>query len=41
LEALGYNVSPNEIDEFHHRFLALADEIKQVSDEDLVTLMAR
>jgi 2-isopropylmalate synthase len=41
LEALGYNVSPGEIDDFHHRFLALADEIKQVSDEDLVTLMAR
>ncbi len=41
LEALGYNISPSEIDEFHHRFLALADEIKQVSDDDLVTLMAR
>jgi len=41
LEALGYNVSPDEIDEFHHKFLALADQIKQVSDQDLVTLMTR
>ena len=40
LEAIGYDLSPEELERLHIRFLALADAKKQVFDEDLHALMA-
>lgn len=40
LEALGYAVTPDDLDRLHARFLALADIRKEVFDDDLHALMA-
>jgi 2-isopropylmalate synthase len=40
MEALGYTVTPEELERLHVRFLALADAKKQVFDDDLHALMA-
>jgi len=40
LEELGYNVSKQDLEKLHERFLALADAKKQVFDDDLHALMA-
>jgi len=40
LEELGYCVSPDDLEQLHPRFLAVADERKQVLDSDLHALMA-
>lgn len=39
LELLGFKLSKDEVTELYDRFLALADEIKEVNDRDLVKLM--
>ncbi len=39
LELLGFNLSRDEVTAIYDRFLALADEIKEVNDKDLVQLM--
>lgn len=39
LEILGFTLKQNALDETYRRFLILADEIKEVNDKDLVTLM--
>lgn len=39
LELLGFSLSKDEVTELYDRFLALADEIKEVNDRDLVKLM--
>ncbi len=39
LELLGFNLSRDEVTELYDRFLALADEIKEVNDRDLVKLL--
>jgi len=40
LEALGYALSPEELERIHSRFLAVADAKKQVYDDDLHALMS-
>ena len=40
MEALGYQVSAEELERIHARFLAVADAKKQVFDDDLHALMA-
>lgn len=39
LELLGYMLDKEEVTELYDRFLTLADEIKEVNDKDLVTLL--
>lgn len=39
LELLGFSLSRDEVTAIYDRFLALADEIKEVNDKDLVQLM--
>lgn len=41
LEAMGYNMTNEQIDSVHQKFLALADRIKQVSDQELASLLPR
>lgn len=40
LELLGYQPSKTELDALYHNFLIVADEKKNVNDEDLMTLVA-
>jgi 2-isopropylmalate synthase len=40
LELLGYNPSKTELDTLYENFVVMADEKKNVNDEDLVTLVA-
>ena len=39
LALLGYKLDKTALDAIYKRFLDLADEIKQVNDKDLVSLM--
>lgn len=39
LERLGHNLSQNELNELYTRFLFLADEKKEINDQDLVNLV--
>ena len=39
LEILGYKLEKPTLDDTYKRFLTLADEIKEVNDKDLVSLM--
>jgi 2-isopropylmalate synthase len=40
LELLGYNPSKTELDLLYENFLVVADEKKNVNNEDLITLVA-
>ena len=40
LELLGYQPSKSELDQLYENFLILADEKKNVVDEDLITIVA-
>ena len=39
LEKLGYTLSPEELNQAYHRFLAVADKKQEVFDEDLVAIL--
>jgi len=40
LAELGYELSPGELEKTYHRFLALADQRKEVTDDELESLVA-
>ena len=40
LAELGYELSPEELEKTYHRFLALADQRKEVTDDELESLVA-
>ena len=39
IEELGYNLTPNDIEQAYERFLELADKKKEIFDEDLIEIV--